>query len=78
MRMVEVDEVPVVLSRSESGEVCAIEAACTHRGGPLAEGEREEDAPGTARGSTCAPERRCGCRRAYRSSASRSGCATAG
>ena len=41
--MVEVDEVPVVLSRSESGEVCAIEAACTHRGGPLAEGEREGD-----------------------------------
>jgi nitrite reductase/ring-hydroxylating ferredoxin subunit len=43
MRMVEVDEVPVVLSRSESGEVCAIEAACTHQGGPLAEGEREGD-----------------------------------
>jgi nitrite reductase/ring-hydroxylating ferredoxin subunit len=44
MRIVEVDEVPVVLSRSESGEVCAIEAAaCTHQGGPLAEGEREGD-----------------------------------
>jgi len=59
--MVEVNEVPVVLSRSESGEVCAIEVACTHRGGPLAEGEREGDvvtsAPGTARGSPCAPER---------------------
>ena len=41
--MVEVDEVPVVLSRSESGEVCAIKAACTHQGGPLAEGEREGD-----------------------------------
>ena len=43
MRMVEVDEVSVVLSRSESGEVCAIEAARTHQGGPLAEGEREGD-----------------------------------
>ncbi len=43
MRMVEVDEVPVVLSRSEIGEACDIEAACTHRGGPLAEGEREGD-----------------------------------
>ena len=43
MRMVEVDEVPVVLSRFESGEVCAIEAACTHQEGSLAEGEREGD-----------------------------------
>jgi nitrite reductase/ring-hydroxylating ferredoxin subunit len=41
MRLVEVDEVPVVLSRSESGEVCAIANTCTHRGGPLNEGERE-------------------------------------
>ena len=80
MRMVEVDEVPVVLSRSESGEVC-YRSGLHPPGGPLAEGEREGDvvpAPGTARCSTCAPERRCGGRRAYRSSASRSGYATAG
>ena len=41
--MIEVDEVPVVLSRSESGEVCAIDVACTLQGEPLAEGEREGD-----------------------------------
>ncbi len=41
MRVVEVDGVPVVLSRSESGEVCAIANTCTHRGGPLNEGKRE-------------------------------------
>ena len=41
MRVVEVDGVPVVLSRSKSGEVCAIANTCTHRGGPLNEGERE-------------------------------------
>jgi nitrite reductase/ring-hydroxylating ferredoxin subunit len=43
MHIVKVDEVPVILSRSESSEVCAIEAACTHQGEPLAEGEREGD-----------------------------------
>jgi nitrite reductase/ring-hydroxylating ferredoxin subunit len=41
MRAVEVDGITVLLSRSESGEVCAIANACTHVGGPLAEGERE-------------------------------------
>ena len=41
MHIVKVDEVPVILSRSESSEVCAIEAVCTHQGEPLAEGERE-------------------------------------
>jgi nitrite reductase/ring-hydroxylating ferredoxin subunit len=41
MRTVEVDGVPVLLSRSEGGEVCAIANACTHMGGPLSEGERE-------------------------------------
>ena len=41
MRTVEVDGVPVVLSRSESGEVCAIANMCTHMGGPLDEGARE-------------------------------------
>ncbi len=81
MRMVEVDEVPVVLSRSESGEVCAIEATCTHRGGPLAEGEREGDVvtcPWHGSRFDLCSERWCGGRRAYRSSASRSGCVTAG
>ena len=43
MRVVEVDGIPVVLSRSESGEVCAISNVCTHVGGPLNEGEREGD-----------------------------------
>ena len=41
MHAVEVDGVPVVLSRSESGEVCAIADTCTHMGAPLVEGERE-------------------------------------
>jgi nitrite reductase/ring-hydroxylating ferredoxin subunit len=41
MRAVEVGGVSVVLSRSESGEVCAIANACSHEGGPLAEGERQ-------------------------------------
>lgn len=43
MRAVEVDGVPVLLSRSESGEVCAIANTCTHMGGPLVEGDREGD-----------------------------------
>ncbi len=81
MRMVEVDEVPVVLSRFESVEVCAIEAACTHRGGPLAEGEREGDVVTCpwqgSRFDLCSGVVVRG-RRAYRSSASRSGRATAG
>jgi nitrite reductase/ring-hydroxylating ferredoxin subunit len=41
MRGVEVDGVPVVLSLSESGEVCAIADTCSHMGAPLSEGERE-------------------------------------
>jgi nitrite reductase/ring-hydroxylating ferredoxin subunit len=41
MRKIEVDGVPVVLSRSESSKVCAIANTCTHMGGPLNEGERE-------------------------------------
>ena len=41
MRVVEVDGVPVVMSRSESGEVCAIANTCTHMGGPLNEGARQ-------------------------------------
>jgi nitrite reductase/ring-hydroxylating ferredoxin subunit len=41
MRKIEVDGVPVVLSRSDSSKVCAIANTCTHRGGPLNDGERE-------------------------------------
>ena len=41
MRAVEVDGVPVMLSRSESGEVCAIAETCAHMGAPLAGGQRE-------------------------------------
>jgi nitrite reductase/ring-hydroxylating ferredoxin subunit len=43
MHAVEMDGVTVLLSRSETGEVCAIANTCTHRGGPLAEGERMGD-----------------------------------
>ena len=41
MRVVEVEGVPVLVSRSEGGEVCAIANTCTHRGGPLNEGKRD-------------------------------------
>jgi nitrite reductase/ring-hydroxylating ferredoxin subunit len=44
MRAVEVGGVPVVLSRSESGEVCAIADTCAHMGALLSEGEREGNA----------------------------------
>jgi nitrite reductase/ring-hydroxylating ferredoxin subunit len=44
MHAVEIDDGDAVLqSRSETGEVCAIANTCTHRGGPLAEGERMGD-----------------------------------
>lgn len=38
-----VDGETVLLSRSEAGDVCAIADTCTHRGGPLHEGERMGD-----------------------------------
>ena len=41
MRVADVNGTPVLLSRSESGEVCAISNICTHVGGPLDEGGRE-------------------------------------
>ena len=41
MRAVDVHGVRFVVSRSGDGGVCAIANACTHVGGPLAEGERE-------------------------------------
>jgi nitrite reductase/ring-hydroxylating ferredoxin subunit/uncharacterized membrane protein len=40
---VEVEGVGVLLSRSSSGEVCAISATCNHFGGPLEQGNREDD-----------------------------------
>ena len=40
---VEVEGVGVLLSRSPSGEVCAISATCNHFGGPLEQGDREDD-----------------------------------
>jgi nitrite reductase/ring-hydroxylating ferredoxin subunit len=43
MRKVELDGVPVLLARSESGDVCALANTCTHLGGPLAEGSRDGD-----------------------------------
>ena len=39
MRAVEADGVPVLVSRSEGGKVCAIANTCTHMGGPLDERE---------------------------------------
>ena len=43
MRAVGVEGVYVLVSRSKDGGVCAIANACTHRGGPLNEGERESN-----------------------------------
>jgi nitrite reductase/ring-hydroxylating ferredoxin subunit len=44
LRRVDVDGVPVLLARSQGGDVCALANTCTHLGGPLAEGSREGDA----------------------------------
>lgn len=43
LHAVEVDGATVLLSRSETGDVCAIDNRCTHVGGPLNEGERVGD-----------------------------------
>jgi nitrite reductase/ring-hydroxylating ferredoxin subunit len=43
LRRVEVEGVGVLLSRSSTGEVCAIAATCNHFSGPLEAGEREGD-----------------------------------
>jgi nitrite reductase/ring-hydroxylating ferredoxin subunit/uncharacterized membrane protein len=43
LRRVEADGLPVLLTRSRSGRLCAIAATCTHLGGPLDEGERDGD-----------------------------------
>ena len=38
-----VEGVPVLVSRSEGGETCAMANTCTYRGGPLIEGNRDGD-----------------------------------
>ena len=43
LRRVDVGGVPVLLARSQDGEVCALANTCTHLGGPLAEGSRDGD-----------------------------------
>jgi nitrite reductase/ring-hydroxylating ferredoxin subunit/uncharacterized membrane protein len=43
MRRVEIDGAGVLLTRSSSGEVCAIAATCNHFSGPLEEGDWEGD-----------------------------------
>jgi nitrite reductase/ring-hydroxylating ferredoxin subunit/uncharacterized membrane protein len=43
MRRVEADGAGILLSRSSSGNICAISATCGHFGGPLEQGDREGD-----------------------------------
>jgi nitrite reductase/ring-hydroxylating ferredoxin subunit/uncharacterized membrane protein len=43
MQRVEVAGEAVLVTRSASGDLCAISNTCSHFGGPLAEGEREGD-----------------------------------
>ncbi|MGH2928200.1 MAG: Rieske 2Fe-2S domain-containing protein [Solirubrobacteraceae bacterium] len=43
LRQVDIGGVPVLLARSQSGQVCALANTCTHLGGPLAEGTRDGD-----------------------------------
>ena len=43
MRRVEADGAGILLSRSSSGDICAISATCNHFGGPLEQGDREGD-----------------------------------
>jgi nitrite reductase/ring-hydroxylating ferredoxin subunit/uncharacterized membrane protein len=43
MRRAEADGVGILLSRSSSGNICAISAICNHFGGPLEQGDREGD-----------------------------------
>jgi nitrite reductase/ring-hydroxylating ferredoxin subunit/uncharacterized membrane protein len=43
MRRVEAEGVGILLSRSSSGDICAISATCNHFGGPLEQGDREGD-----------------------------------
>jgi nitrite reductase/ring-hydroxylating ferredoxin subunit/uncharacterized membrane protein len=43
MRRVSVYGTEILLSRSEDGRICAISNVCSHFGGPLNEGDREDD-----------------------------------
>jgi len=43
MRAVDVGGEAILVTRSTSGELCAIANTCSHFGGPLAEGERDGD-----------------------------------
>ncbi|MDQ3677622.1 MAG: Rieske (2Fe-2S) protein [Actinomycetota bacterium] len=43
MRAVSLDGTPVLVTRSRSGELCAIANTCSHLGGPLADGSRDGD-----------------------------------
>jgi nitrite reductase/ring-hydroxylating ferredoxin subunit/uncharacterized membrane protein len=43
LHRVELDGTGVLLSRADSGEICAIAATCNHFGGPLEQGDREGD-----------------------------------
>jgi nitrite reductase/ring-hydroxylating ferredoxin subunit/uncharacterized membrane protein len=43
MHRVNVDGAAVLVTRSTSGDLCAISSICSHFGGPLADGEREGD-----------------------------------
>jgi len=43
MHRVSVDGAAVLVTRSTSGDLCAISSTCSHFGGPLADGEREGD-----------------------------------
>jgi nitrite reductase/ring-hydroxylating ferredoxin subunit/uncharacterized membrane protein len=43
LHRVELDGAGVLLSRADSGEICAIAATCNHFGGPLEQGDREGD-----------------------------------
>jgi Rieske [2Fe-2S] domain len=78
MRAVEVEGVPVLVSRSEGGEACAIANTCTHRGGPLTTRANAtgtwSPVPGTVLSSTCAPGKCCEDLPESSSSASRPGC----
>jgi nitrite reductase/ring-hydroxylating ferredoxin subunit/uncharacterized membrane protein len=43
LRRVDVDGVPVLVTKASDGQVCAIANTCSHLGGPLNEGERRGD-----------------------------------
>ena len=81
MRRVEVEGVGILLSRSSSGEVCAIAATCNHFSGPLEEGDREGTpwcAPCTVPASSCAAARSSTARPSSPNPATRPGCEAAG